>query len=274
MLWSLKAKISASASVHSHDIAELILCYGDGGYLRVDDYNINFKAGRTLLIPPGVQHQVVVADKRHAEIKIFCMSRTDMRHFLSPVQMTSVQAIFLMGISIADAAPPSSNLLNIGDQVSEGINQTASNIQQLNWSLTGLILALHCSRCRLEASQSHLNNQKNKYQRKMHQVTIWIEQHLQENLGLDQAAAEFGLSRSLFSREFHRHTGMSFIEHCNTRRVEKAARVLSSSDVNITEVAYGSGFSNLSHFHRQFKANYGLTPGAFRRKMMEEGSRS
>ncbi len=49
----------------------------------------------------------------------------------------------------------------------------------------------------------------------MQQVALCIEQHLQENTGLDQAAAEFGLSRSLFSREFHRHTGMSFIEHCN-----------------------------------------------------------
>jgi AraC family transcriptional activator of mar-sox-rob regulon len=66
---------------------------------------------------------------------------------------------------------------------------------------------------------------------------------------------------------------MSFVEHCNTRRVEKAARVLSSTELNITEVALGSGFSNLSHFHRQFKANYGLTPGAFRRKMTEEGGR-
>ena len=273
MFWSLKAQISATASVHSHDIAELVLCYGDGGYLRSKAHNIDFKAGRTLLIPPGVQHQVVVTDKMQTEIKIFCMSLTDMKLFLSPAQMISVQQLFSMGISIADAAEPSSNLLSLGDQVSEGINQPASSTQQLNWSLVSLILALHSSRYRLETSQLHLSNRKNKYQQKMQQVASWIENHLQENLGLDQAAAEFGLSRSLFSREFHRHTGMSFVEHCNTRRVEKAARVLSSTDLNITDVAFGSGFSNLSHFHRQFKANYGLTPGAFRRKMMEEGGR-
>ena len=67
-----KSKISTAASINSHDIAELILCYEYGGYLRVDVYDIDFKEGRTLLIPPGVQHQVVVADKIHAEIKIFC----------------------------------------------------------------------------------------------------------------------------------------------------------------------------------------------------------
>jgi AraC family transcriptional activator of mar-sox-rob regulon len=273
MFWSLKAKIGATASVHSHDIAELILCYGDGGYLRGKDYSIDFMPGRTLLIPPGVQHQVVVADKKQAMIKIFCMSPSDMQQFLSPVQLNTVQQLFSMGISIADAVQPCSNLLSIGDQVSEGINQAASSTQQLNWSLVSLILALHSSRYRLETSQQRLSNRKNKYQHKMQQVASWIEIHLQDSLGLDQAAAEFGLSRSLFSREFHRHTGMSFVEHCNTRRVEKAARVLSSTELNITEVALGSGFSNLSHFHRQFKANYGLTPGAFRRKMTEEGGR-
>jgi AraC-like DNA-binding protein len=273
MFWSLKAKMSATASVHSHDIAELILCYGEGGYLRGKDHNVDFKVGRTLLIPPGVQHQVVVADKMQAEIKIFCMSHSDMKHCLSPVQMTTVQRLFSMGISVADAEEPRSHLLSIGDQVSEGINQSESTTQQLNWSLVSLILALHSSKYRLEASQMQLNNRKNKYQHKMQQVASWIESHLQENLGLDQAAAEFGLSRSLFSREFHRHTGMSFVEHCNIRRIEKAALVLSSTDLNITEVAFGSGFSNLSHFHRQFKANYGLTPGAFRRKMIEEGGR-
>ena len=273
MFWSLKAQISATASIHSHDIAELILCYGEGGYLRGKDHNIDFKVGRTLLIPPGVQHQVVVADNMQAEIKIFCMSHSDMKYFLSPVQMITVRRLFSMGISVADAENPSSNLLHLGDQVSEGINQPSLSTQQLNWSLVSLILALHSSRYRLEASQIKLSNRKNKYQSKMQQVASWIEKHLHENLGLDQAAAKFGLSRSLFSREFHRHTGMSFVEHCNTRRVEKAALVLSTTHQNITEVAFGSGFSNLSHFHRQFKANYGLTPGAFRRKMIEEGGR-
>ena len=216
--------------------------------------DVYFKAGRTLLIPPGYQHQVVVADKKQAVLKIFCMSGTDMKHFLSPAQMTTVQGLFSMGLSVADAEEPASNLLSLGDQVSEGINQPASSVRQLNWSLVSLILALHTSRSRLENGQRQVSNRDHKYQLKMQQVAAWIDRHLQENLGLDQAAAEFGLSRSLFSREFHRHTGMSFVEHCNTRRVETAALVLSTTDRNITEVAFGSGFSNLSHFHRQFKA--------------------
>ncbi len=195
-----------------------------------------------------------------------------MQQFLSPAQMATLKTLLASGLSVADARDSNCNVLELGDQVSEGISQPASSTQQLNWSLISLILALHSNAPQLQTKQPQIKQRDNKYHHKMQQVTAWIDLHLQENLGLDQAAAEFGLSRSLFSREFQRHTGKSFIEHCNARRVEKAAKALSSTDLNITDVAFGSGFSNLSHFHRQFKANYGLTPGAFRRKMTEEGS--
>ncbi len=286
MLWSLKAEVSATASAHSHDITELILCYGgngdgDSGHLLMEGRKVNFKTGRTLLIPPGHQHQIMVNEKAPAELKMFCMSDTDMEQFLSPVQLTTIKNLLSSGLSVGDALTdkgtaktkePNWNLLELGNQISEGISQPASSTQQLNWSLLSLILALHTNESHLQSVQPQVKNRDHKYHHKMQQVTAWIDLHLQENLGLDQAAAEFGLSRSLFSREFQRHTGKSFIEHCNARRVEKAATVLSTTDMNITEVAFGSGFSNLSHFHRQFKANYGLTPGAFRRKMTEEGS--
>ena len=64
--------------------------------------------------------------------------------------------------------------------------------------------------------------------------------------------------------------GMSFIEHCNTRRVEMATLALSATDLNTTEVTFGCGISKISHFYRQLKANYGLTPGEFRCEMDKE----
>ena len=42
---------------------------------------------------------------------------------------------------------------------------------------------------------------------------------------------------------------MSFVEHCNTRRVENAVYILSSTELSITEVAFDSRFSNLSYLY-------------------------
>jgi AraC family transcriptional activator of mar-sox-rob regulon len=72
------------------------------------------------------------------------------------------------------------------------------------------------------------------------------------------------MSRSLLIREFKRHTGSSIVMYCNKRRTEKAARLLAGRTHSVTQIAFLCGYSNLSHFHRQFKERYGLTPGAFR----------
>ena len=79
---------------------------------------------------------------------------------------------------------------------------------------------------------------------------------------------QFGLSRSVLTREFRRHTGKSFIDYCNGRRIEKAAAILAAGKESVTQAALESGFANLSHFHRQIKAMYGLTPAAFRRQIL------
>jgi AraC family transcriptional activator of mar-sox-rob regulon len=73
------------------------------------------------------------------------------------------------------------------------------------------------------------------------------------------------------TKEFRHYTGKSFVDYCNARRVQRAAMILVTRPESVTQVAFDSGFSNLSHFHRQFKAHFGLTPAAFRHKVVDEG---
>ena len=98
----------------------------------------------------------------------------------------------------------------------------------------------------------------------------WLLNHLPEEINLDDIASTFALSRSLLTRSFRRHTGTSIVEYLNTRRLERAAVLLTSAaDESIARAAMDCGFSNLSHFHRCFKSAYGLTPAEFRRNFSE-----
>jgi DNA-binding response OmpR family regulator len=49
-------------------------------------------------------------------------------------------------------------------------------------------------------------------------------------------------------------------------RVKKAATLLKSSDLSITEVAFKVGFSETSHFSRVFREQYGMSPSEYRAK--------
>jgi AraC family transcriptional activator of mar-sox-rob regulon len=109
-----------------------------------------------------------------------------------------------------------------------------------------------------------------RYSGKIRDIVAWIERNLKEDLTLEQAALQFGLSRSLLTKEFRLYTGKSFVDYRNVRRVQKAAMALVGDSGSVTQAAMDCGFSNLSHFHRQFKAYFGLTPAAFRRRVIEE----
>jgi len=50
----------------------------------------------------------------------------------------------------------------------------------------------------------------------------------------------------------------------NELRVGRACRLLAEGEMNVTEIAFACGFSNLSNFNRQFRRLKRTTPRAFR----------
>jgi AraC-like DNA-binding protein len=59
--------------------------------------------------------------------------------------------------------------------------------------------------------------------------------------------------------------GCSYIKLLNDMRLRTAASLLRETSVPIVEVCFGSGFQDLSHFHRLFQKRFGLTPLRYRR---------
>jgi AraC-like DNA-binding protein len=95
-------------------------------------------------------------------------------------------------------------------------------------------------------------------------VLNWIEEHLAEDLRVEDAAAVAHLSAAAFGRFFRREVGKSFTEVVNDARCGWAALQLIQSREPIAHIAQSCGFSTLSHFGEQFRRRYGATPRAFR----------
>ncbi|KZY87485.1 hypothetical protein A3743_14300 [Oleiphilus sp. HI0072] len=74
----------------------------------------------------------------------------------------------------------------------------------------------------------------------------------------------FSVSRSQLTRKFKQKYGFSLIEFVLQLRFDDAAKQLAFSKKDITRIALDIGFNNLSHFHRQFKKRFGMTPLSFR----------
>ena len=101
-------------------------------------------------------------------------------------------------------------------------------------------------------------------QQQMRLVTDFILAHLQDSLSLDMLAQQVGLSRYHFARLFRRTTGESPHQFVLHKRLEAAQHLLRKTDLHLSQIAVGVGFSNQGHFTQTFKRHLGLTPLRYR----------
>ena len=85
-----------------------------------------------------------------------------------------------------------------------------------------------------------------------------------EPLGVSEMAAAAGLSRAHFSREFRRAFGESPHAYLLTRRLERAAALLRSTDRTVSEVCFTVGLRSVGSFTSSFGRAYGMSPLAYR----------
>ena len=85
-----------------------------------------------------------------------------------------------------------------------------------------------------------------------------------ESLAVDDLARAAGLSRAHFSREFRRAFGESPHAYLLTRRLERAAALLRTTDRSVLDICTSVGLSSLGSFNTSFKRIYGMTPTTYR----------
>jgi AraC-like DNA-binding protein len=85
-----------------------------------------------------------------------------------------------------------------------------------------------------------------------------------EPLDVDDLARAAGLSRAHFSREFRRAFGESPHAYLLTRRLERAAALLRTTDRSVAEICFSVGLRSVGSFTTSFTATYGRSPTAYR----------
>ena len=75
--------------------------------------------------------------------------------------------------------------------------------------------------------------------------------------------SEVGISRAQLHRKMKEMTGLSTSEFIRNIRLEQAARLLKEQKINVTQVAYTVGFSNLAHFSTIFRKHFGVSPSEY-----------
>jgi AraC-like DNA-binding protein len=85
-----------------------------------------------------------------------------------------------------------------------------------------------------------------------------------EALGVDDMARAAGLSRAHFSRQFRRAFGETPHRYLLTRRLERAAALLRTTDNSVAEICFSVGLQSVGSFTSSFTRTYAMSPSAYR----------
>ena len=121
-------------------------------------------------------------------------------------------------------------------------------------------LLIHISRMTASAAPSR----ESQYDPKIQQVLSYINEHLHEELTVDQLADLAYLSKYHFMRLFKAQTGSTVHAYVRQKRLLHAARLIREG-VSVGKAAADSGFGDYSAFHRAFRESFGISPGSLKK---------
>lgn len=97
----------------------------------------------------------------------------------------------------------------------------------------------------------------------------YINKNFKNHISLEEIANEVSMTVPAFCRYFKKATSKTFTKLVNEFRVVHATKLLSESQMSITDICFECGFNNFSHFNKLFKEFTGKSASAYRNKMKQ-----
>ncbi|MEX0315362.1 MAG: AraC family transcriptional regulator [Allomuricauda sp.] len=116
---------------------------------------------------------------------------------------------------------------------------------------------------KLLSSMGYVNSFLKTENKRLHKIYEYVFKNFKNSIGASDVASDIGMNPSAFSRFFKQVHRKTFTRYLNEIRIGYACKLLLEDKMNITAIAYESGFNNISNFNRQFKMIIGKSPSSY-----------
>lgn len=93
----------------------------------------------------------------------------------------------------------------------------------------------------------------------------YIAENFTEPVSLEEIANAAGLSTFRIAHLLKEATGKTALQNIHYLRIQEARRLLETSDMSCTDIAYETGFGDQSYFIKLFRKWMGITPAKYRK---------
>jgi len=105
----------------------------------------------------------------------------------------------------------------------------------------------------------------------INQMKEFVEKKYMNNFGINELAQYLNFSPNYLSTQFHKITGVCFVNYLNDYRLEKSKNLLlANSSASIKDIAMLVGYSNARYYSTLFKQAFGVLPTVYRKKHLNK----
>jgi len=98
----------------------------------------------------------------------------------------------------------------------------------------------------------------------LNKVMKYVEEKLSDcDLSVEELSKYVGMSRATLYYKMIELTGLPPTEYIRMIKLDKAAALLETSDLNVSQIAYMTGFATPSYFSKMFKSKFGMSPSEY-----------
>ena len=255
---------------HFHPEYELTSITKGNGKRYMGSHMEDFFAGDLVLIGPNLPHcwkLESVGEQEAGAIVIQFTADFLGADFFNKPELKEIKKLFkkaASGISFKGRTQTSVN-----KNLASLINEESNFNMMLNLLNILQQLALSNEYTLLDQSQS-IAERTPAEQERINPVFAYLVENFRRQVSLDEAAGIANMTPNAFCKYFKKITRKTFMETIIEYRLNYATQQLVQTDKSIAEIAFDSGFGDVSHFFKTFKNKMHLSPLNYRKKFMRE----
>lgn len=247
---------------HYHSAVEVVLPIEGECVYTIDEEEFHVLPGEVMIVPAGCRHALRMGENASRDLLLY-----EMNGVFSLKEFGAFRQLLARPLYITREHPGC-----------EKVHDLMVDVTRV-YRARGLLRNLHCYALLLEVyavlgehylSSSATPAEVNALSRQLsgedafNRALDYVNENYMDDVTLDSLAAYAGFSRYTLSRMFRQHTGSTFTQYLNKRRVSMAEELLASTRMPVTQVALQCGFNSIATFNRVFRDVRGCTPTQYR----------
>lgn len=254
--------------LHFHPEYELTFIIESYGKRFIGDSIENFESGDLIFIGPNLPHfwrndKLFYSDNEEHRVRLLVIHfREDFlgKNFFNAPELYHIRkflSLSLRGIKITGDTAYFVKEQMIKMHRERGFSRLMILLDVLN----RIALSKECYPLASEGYKNSINIQDAD---RINKIYEYIVDNFSENINLDDVSSHVNMSPPSFCRYLRNRLGKPFKQMLTEIRIGHACKELLETEKNIAQIAYESGYNNLSNFNRRFRELKKLSPAEFK----------